>query len=392
MPKLTGLPGGKADAKPVKKAAPRRRPPTGSHPSNGVGPKEEPAQEQLQVPEATPEPVTDLLGALAESVEAAAKKTRPNPRGAARAVKERLDEAEAAEAAPEAEAATEVPDGAGDGKPKPKKKPARRPPAVHTRPAARAFTPDLSKLVPLNDQQEYLRVVLYGDQGVGKSTSLASLAHGGKVAIADTENSLRLKALKQRGIPTENLLIWTDWSYSGMEQFYVTVKAQLEDEPGSIFAVGIDTGTALTQWLLEEAVRDSLATPAMMKAHPGRTSLEVFRDDYGTLAEMVRSTITRKIYQLPCHVVITAHARRGENENGNVRVGPDFPPAVQSALMTYSDWVLRLTREEKKANDPIRFIRSAPRGNVEAKDRYGVLQEIEEDLSLWDMYEIWRDS
>lgn len=281
----------------------------------------------------------------------------------------------------------------GTAKPKPK---AKRPPmAVNKAPTVglKAFQPDLSKLQSLNETPEFLRVVLYGDGGVGKSTSLATLAKRGRIAVVDTEASLRASALRKLGIPTDNILRWTDWSHDGLEQFYVTVKAELEADPNAFFAVGIDTGTALVHFLVEEAVRTSMATPAMQKNHPNRSPLDVFQDDYGTMTEMIKSTITRKLFQLPCHVVIICHSTRRENEDGLIRVGPAMPPAAGQALFTYSDWVLQMTREEKgKNNESVRFIRAAPKGQIEAKDRYNVLQPVEENKHLLELIEFWEES
>ena len=176
-------------------------------------------------------------------------------------------------------------------------------------------------------------------------------------------------------------------------KWLATVKAELEADPNAFFAVGIDTGTALVHFLVEEAVRTSMATPAMQNNHPNRSPLDVFQDDYGTMTEMIKSTITRKLFQLPCHVVIICHSTRRENEDGLIRVGPAMPPAAGQALFTYSDWVLQMTREEKgKNNESVRFIRAAPKGQIEAKDRYNVLQPVEENKHLLELIEFWEES
>jgi len=292
--------------------------------------------------------------------------------------------------APESdESATETPTEATDSKPKPPRPRAAVRPNLAGR--AHAFQPDLSKLVPLDEQTDYLRVVLYGDHGTGKTTSVATLADRGKIAVVDPENSVRLSALRRRGINTANILVWTDWTVEGVQQFYLTIKAQLEQEPGSIFAVVIDTISALSQLWLEDEVRGQLTRPSMIKKHPDRSQWDIFQDDYGVMAEQVKSVVTRQLFTLPCHVILTAHTRRAENEEGAVRVGPALSPAAQAALLTYSDWVFRVTRSER-GGEVHRVIDTAPRGNVEAKDRFGVFSERLTNVSMLDLLEVWEEA
>ena len=295
------------------------------------------------------------------------------------------EESEAANNADDDEDATETtPEGAEEGSSKLRR---RAKPALAAR--AQRFAPDLSKFKSLEESADYLRVVLYGDYGVGKSTSAMTLAERGKIAVIDPENSIRRSALARQGINTDNIMQWPDWSYEGVEQFFHTVKAELEREPGSIFAVVIDTVTSLAQFWLEAAVKDSLARPAMQKKHPGRTQWDVFQDDYGVLTEQIKTMITRQLFLLPCHVVVIAHARRAENEDGAVRVGPALSPAAQGALLTYSDWVFRQSMVEKGGNEH-RIVETSPRGLVEAKERFGVLGSRLNDVTMLDMLEEWE--
>ncbi len=256
--------------------------------------------------------------------------------------------------------------------------------------AAKAYKPNPDLLQSLDTKVDHIRAVLYGDHGMGKTSSMASLAARGLVWVVDCENSVRRSALAKIGVETDNIRLWPDWTYDGLQQFHVTAKAQLEQEPGSIYAVAIDSLTALAHYWLEASVLESLARPAMIKKHPDRPPWDVFQDDYGALAEKMRALVTRKLYTLPCHVVITAHARRAENEDGIIRIGPDLSPAVLQSVLTYSDWVLRMTI--KRSDDEVtRITESQPVGQVEAKDRYNVLGGRLEDHDLLDMIDLWED-
>ncbi len=201
---------------------------------------------------------------------------------------------------------------------------------------------------------------------------------------------MRRSALAKLGVDTAQIVTWPDWTLEGMEQFYVTMKAALEDEPGSFFAVAIDSTTALAHSWLEASVQESLARPAMQKKHPDRPPWDVFQEDYGALTEKMRSVVVRKLFTLPCHVVLVAHARRGETEDGLVKVGPDLSPAVTQSLITYSDWVLRMTMKETDGN-VVRTIHTQPVGQFDAKDRFNVLDRSYDDVDLMDLFSIWEN-
>lgn len=270
----------------------------------------------------------------------------------------------------------------------PKRKTPKAPPKRPAIPQLKspAFEPKPDLLQPIAQDGDWLRAVLYGDQGVGKTTSLASLAARGVVAIVDPENSVRRKALIRRGINVDNIRLWPAWSYDDLLQFYVTIKAMLEDDPGSIFAVGVDTVSSILAKWLEDAVAESLARPSMQKKHPERTQFDIFQEDYGTVTEQIRSVFVHRLFTLPCHVIVTAHSRRAENETGLVQVGPQLNPASQSILMTHADWVLQLT-QDRQGN---RRVMSAPKGMVMAKDRFGVLDSESEDMDMLDLLTVWE--
>lgn len=283
-----------------------------------------------------------------------------------------------------------------EDKPKPTKPPAKKvgAPRPVGRPAIPSistpkFSPDSSLLKPVTeDDEEFLRITLYGDPGVGKTTSLASLTERGVVVIMDPENSVRRRALARQGVNVDNLRIWEDGSYEGMQQLYVTIKDELEKDPKSIYAVGIDSASTLGRDWLEDSVIESIARPEMKKKHPNRQSYETFQEDYGTLADKFRSVIIRMFFTLPCHVVLTAHSRRSTNELDQIVVGPDLTPAVMQPVFTHSDWVLQLSID--KLGDRRKLITS-PRGQITAKDRFGVLDQEIFNNSLMNLVEVWEE-
>lgn len=390
MPRLTNPPNGSSGGP---KPKPRRRlnpvPDTAPEPAEELFPTDA-QQSQDGAPVDDEERREALARAAVETTEAEPPKTTKRSRR--KAAPDPQPVGEAVDAPAEGESAEETPAEASDGPAEPKAKRRRPRMAVQATEVApaRMFVPDFSRLVPLSEAHDYLRLVVYGDGGVGKTTLVSSLANLGVILAVDPENSIRRQALRRHGVNTDNIMMWPDWTYDGLEQLYVTAKAKLEEEPGSIFAVMIDTVTALSQFWLEDTVGAALDRPSMKKKHPDRTQWDVFQDDYGVLTQQIQTLITRKFYQLPCHVVITAHARRSENEDGLVRVGPALSPAASLSLFTYSDMVLRLTLDDKNGKQ-VRRLQSQPAGQVEAKDRFGILPDTKY-RTLEDIFALYEDS
>ncbi len=251
--------------------------------------------------------------------------------------------------------------------------------------STKLFTPDPSLLTPLGSADNWVRCLIYGDGGVGKTSSWASLTQGGHVWAVDTENGIRPEALLafSDDIDVDLISRWGDWSYSGLRQLHVTAKAQLADHPGSIHAIVIDTTTALSGYWVEETVLEAMARPDMQRKHPNRETWETFQDDYGVLAQKMQAVIVRELMSLDCHVVLVAHARRSENEAGQLKIGPALTPAVAQIFNTNCDMVLNLSIDKGGK----RVVRAAPQGQIEAKDRYGMLPDSSDEVDLWSIFQ-----
>ena len=223
------------------------------------------------------------------------------------------------------------------------------------------------KLKTLDQESSILRVIYYGDPGVGKTTAAASMAELGKIIYIDAEEGLKGAALKRHGVPIENIEPHRDISYEALTKLASELPLRLNRKDPPIGLVW-DSITASVGALLAE-----LTTAAAERAKSKgivRASYTAQQDDWGDVVAQVRE-LMRKFRSLPIHLVMTAHAKRGTDEDGRVRVGPATSPALQTDLMAYTDSVVMM-RVEEIAGEPYRVGLCQPEGKYDAKDRIGL--------------------
>lgn len=275
------------------------------------------------------------------------------------------------------------------GKPAPTKKttttkakPNEMPPEPEVDPTAyRVFEPVLEGLDVLDDMEDYLRVVYYGEPGVGKTSAALTLAKTGRVVVIDAERGLKPKALASLGIPTKNVQVWRDISYRGLETLFYQIKAQLEDDPGSIVGVVWDSITQTVPWLIEAIGAEGMEKAQMLGRDRGE--FDVYTEDYGTLAEQLKRLIVRRYFDLPCHVVITAHPRRDQDEEGGVLLTPGATPAVRDAIVGNADMVIHVRNHlDKETGEMQRRGVTRPQGKFTAKERFGILPGVMVEPSM----------
>lgn len=224
----------------------------------------------------------------------------------------------------------------------------------------------------LADEQEFYRILWYGDPGNGKTTAIASAAKLGKVIYIDAENGLKAKALRKHGIPVENIEPHRDVSYTGLERLHRNVLERLH-EGENIFAVAWDT-TTKTQAFQLEGVVEGAAVKAQ-RIGKEKTEFDAWQDDYGTVSSMMRKLL-RKFHGLPCHLLVGAHQRRDvDEETSTVSIGPAMSPAIAQDFNGYMDCVIHC-RVEMFGDDEEFSGLTRPRGRFVAKDRFGLLPPV----------------
>ncbi len=221
----------------------------------------------------------------------------------------------------------------------------------------------------LADEGERVQVLYYGDPGMTKTTCALAMARLGRVIAIDAENGMKPAALRRQGIPIENIEPYRDISHAALLDLLWSVRGRVNDgEP--IAGVVWDSMTATLP-----AFIDTLVKAAVAKAERRgevRETWKTYQDDYGDMTNQVRE-LYRLVRDLPCHLAITAHVRKGKNEEGLVEVGPNVTPALQADLFAFSDIVMHM-RSTPVGTDGLLYTGvTTPTGRFKAKDRYSAL-------------------
>lgn len=156
---------------------------------------------------------------------------------------------------------------------------------------------------PAKKVKKSLKIVVYGDKGVGKT--LFALNAPGKKAVIDTENG-------------------TDWYAEDFDfdviktRLYSEVRAAvkyIEQNPGKYDVLIIDPITNVYQTLID-AARQTAENRAKRKGRDAENA-NLTQGDWGVIKQKFRSLIT-DLCNLPCHTVITgwmADVYEGEGDN-----------------------------------------------------------------------------
>lgn len=280
--------------------------------------------------------------------------------------------------ATEEEIAAEVLSAATAAEAEPAKTGRKRNDTRRTPNAKRATRTDLL-FVPLEETEEYSRVLYYGREGSAKTTNLLAAGNLGRVLLINAEGGIKKRALAAQGIDISQVSVWPpdgqEITYEALRDVYFQVKSDLEDDPSSWFLVGFDSITDITQGILDQ-VGNHRTEKKINSGYDVSTvdSFFVDRDDYGTMAKMVRK-LMRDFRDLPVHVVYTALERRDVDEDtGAVAYGPAVSPAVGTDLMGYVDLVL-YCRAADEEQDVFRAVTKRA-GKYRVKDRDGMLPRV----------------
>lgn len=237
-------------------------------------------------------------------------------------------------------------------------------PPKGAKPASQA-TSDL--FAPLEEQAEYTRALYYGREGTGKTTAALRATDGGLVYLVSAEGGTKRDPLRKLGVdlsrirvfrPEEGELI----AVRDLENVHSHVLSKLQEQPGSIHAVVIDSLTEVQQQLLEQVVHKRV-TKSLVEVDPDF----IDRSDYGTTNNQLQK-LMRRFRDLPCHLIVTALERDKEKED---EVGPALSPGLATAVLGYMDVVLRFGSADGSYR-----ARAKGTKRIRAKDRFGALPEV----------------
>lgn len=235
----------------------------------------------------------------------------------------------------------------------------------------------------LDETEEYVNAMFYGDPGSGKTTAAAHMAKLGRVVVIDAEAGLKKRPLQRLGVPTGNILPYTVEKYEDLDNLYWNVKAKLDEDPTYFAGVIFDSMTEIQKKLIESLVDARHAKAERLARATGASNpddpFQVDRDEYGKMTEMVRR-ISRRFRDLPCHVAFVCLAKRDVDKEGSggIYYRPALTPAFATDLAGYVDIVIYTDQADGfGVNDPNRYVGvTRPLGRFRGKDRFGATPEI----------------
>lgn len=230
----------------------------------------------------------------------------------------------------------------------------------------------------LSEAKEPLTMLLYGREGTRKSSSALALANRGRILVIDTEGGLKPTALRNIGIPLDNIETWPpdgnidSISFDSIEnEVFIPLRIALQDDPNSYIGVVIDSFSELSRRLVDKAAEAGREQDRRNGKTPDPFKIDL--DDWGTMTTMMR-LILRRFRDLGIHLIITALERRDTDDDGFVQYGPAVGPAVGTDTMGLVDVVV-WTQVEQLGPDGKEFGTGTtrPMNRHRAKDRFGVL-------------------
>jgi hypothetical protein len=258
----------------------------------------------------------------------------------------------------------------------------------------------MATLQSLDDSEEFVNALFYGEPGSGKTTDAASMAKLGTIIYIDAEAGLKVQPMKRLAIPTGRILRYKVDTFDDLQNLYWQLKAKLEEQAAArkaaqdagtplpeeelakhIIGVVFDSMTEIQKKLLEGITQARFLKSKAQAERAGMVNQDdpfaTDRDEWGRMTEMCRR-ICRQFRDLECHTAFVCLDRREvdkESSEGGVFYRPALTPAFSTDLMGYVDVVIYTSREEvDDLSDRSQFVGiTVATGKYRGKDRYGVL-------------------
>lgn len=254
--------------------------------------------------------------------------------------------------------------------------------------------PDLT-LSGLDDESDFMVLVLYGPAGTRKTTSSLRITKAipkGNVLVIAAESGLKKQALVQHDVDVSRVRFWPprgqQVTFEGLEALFFKVLADLEKDPASWAGVVWDSLTEVIQTLVDNAAAADVArlqkiAAASKNAMQVRKTYEREGADYQVVTGQFRQLL-RKYRSLPCHQVLACleedRKESVETDEGRKQkigvIGPSLPPKVREDTEQHADVEVRMAVIDVPGAGPVGIGRTSPAEDLRAKDRYNVLPTV----------------
>lgn len=233
------------------------------------------------------------------------------------------------------------------------------------------------KRVKTNDQAlTYLRALVHGDSGVGKTSSILTLpvesAH-----IAVTERGAL--PLRNHGYTADIIESWAD-----LRDLVRMFQGERPADMANVKVLVLDSLTECSEFCKEEILK--IARPKMLGERTkgesdkpkGIYDEQMTQEDWGLYINRMGAFLGA-ISRLPINIIVTSLSIHKENvRTGDVLIVPDLSgKSLPFECPAYFDVVAHMEAAQDQDGKPTRVFRTANNGQVLAKDASGALAEIE---------------
>lgn len=200
----------------------------------------------------------------------------------------------------------------------------------------------------LAEQQDFLKILYYGEPKSGKTTASAALAKLGRTIHIDAEAGLKGRPLVEHGIPIGNIEVHRGITVEELDALFWEVKGEIAAGDGPVGLIWDSVSESSKKLLELTAAKGYAKAQALNKP---REQYSTFVEDYGSNTAEMRH-LTRQFRDLECHVAFVALERRDVDESdGTVKYGPDLTPRLAGDLLGYVD-VICHTYTVETAGEP----------------------------------------
>jgi hypothetical protein len=250
-------------------------------------------------------------------------------------------------------------------------------------------------LTGLDDESDFMVLVLYGPAGTRKTTSALRITKAvpkGNVLVIAAESGLKKQALVQHDVDVSRVRFWPprgqQVTFEGLEALFFKILADLEKDLTSWAGVVWDSLTEVIQTLVDNATAADVARLQKIAA-ASKNTIQVRKTyeregaDYGVVTGQFRQLL-RKYRSLPCHQVFVCleedRKEAVETDEGRKQkigiIGPSLTPKIREDVEQHADVIIRMTVADLDGVGPVGLGRTAPAEDLRAKDRYHVLPTV----------------
>lgn len=223
---------------------------------------------------------------------------------------------------------------------------------------------------------QYLRALVHGESGIGKTTSLGTLPEDRVIVAVGERGAIPLRA---KNFETRIFETWGD-----VQELYTEFRkpVMIGDKPCAVLAV--DSLSEISELckeqiirvdrkaLIKERTRDKNDKPA------GIYDDQLTQEDWGVYRSRMSSLISAFCH-LPIHVIFTClSAWTEDRRTGTLHITPNMNGKLALECPAFFDLVLHMEATKDDEGSPSRVWRTYNDGQILAKDASGALAPFEQ--------------